>query len=58
MYKNDIPINIYLDLDTLDYTILLEKLNYFGINGVALKLIERYLTNRTQYADINEAKIN
>ncbi len=58
--KNDIPINIYLDLskafDTLDHTILLEKFNYYSINGVALKLMESYLTNRTQYVEINDVK--
>ncbi len=58
--KNDIPINIYLDLskafNTLDHTILLEKLNYYGINGVALELMESYLTNYTQYAQINDVK--
>ncbi len=60
MDKNDIPINIYLDLskafDTLDHTILLEKLIYYGINGVALKLMDRYLTNHTQYVEINDVK--
>ncbi len=60
MDKNDIPINIYLDIskafDTLDHTILLEKLNYYGINGVALKLMESYLTNCTQYVEINNVK--
>ncbi len=57
MDKNDIPINIYLDLskvfNTLDHIILLEKLNYYGINGVALKLMDSYLTNPTQYVEIN-----
>ena len=35
----EIPINIYIDLskafDTLDHTILLTKLRYYGIRGVA-----------------------
>ncbi len=60
MDKNDVPTNIYLDLskafDTLDHTILLEKWNYYGINGAALKLMERYLTNHTQYVEINYVK--
>ncbi len=62
MDKNDIPLNIDLDLskafDTLDHTRLLEILNYYDINGVALKLMESYLTNCTQYVEINEAKSN
>ncbi len=60
MYKNDIPINVYLDLSkafaTLDDTILLAKLNHYGINGVALKLMESYLTNCAQYLEINDVK--
>ncbi len=60
MDKNDIPINIYLDLskafDTLDHTMLLEKWNYYGINGVALKRMESYLTNCIQYVEINDVK--
>ncbi len=60
MDKYYIPINIYLDLskafDTLVHTILLEKLNYYGMNRVALKLMESYLTNSTQYVEINEVK--
>ncbi len=56
MDKNDIPINIYLDLskafDTLNHEILLDKLAYYGINGLALKLMESYLSNRKQYVEI------
>ena len=37
--KGTVPINIYLDLskvfDTLDHSILLHKINHYGINGVA-----------------------
>ena len=44
------PLNIYLDLskafDTIDHNILLDKLNYYGINGVALDLRKNYLCNR------------
>ena len=43
---------IYLDLsksfDTVDRTILLKKLEHYGIRGIGLRLIENYLSNRKQ----------
>ena len=53
-----LPISIFLDLskafDTLDHTILLEKLKYHGIDGVALAWFRNYLTNRSQFVQIND----
>ncbi len=47
-----IPVNIYLDLskafDTLDFDILLHKLNYYGVADKSNNLIKTYLTNRQQ----------
>ena len=47
------PVAIFLDLskafDTLNFDILLYKLQFYGINGTPLALIKSYLTNRYQY---------
>ncbi len=42
--------------DTINHTILLEKLKYYGIYGIALKLMESYMTNITQYVEIDGVK--
>ena len=48
---------IFLDFakafDTVDHNILINKLEYYGIKGTALKWFESYLTNRTQKVCIN-----
>ncbi len=58
MDKSNSPVNIFLDLSkafhTLDHKILLNKLNYYGINGVSLKLMQSYLTDRKQYVEFND----
>ena len=55
-----IPINIYIDLskafDTLDHTILLQKLKYYGITGKSLQLLKCYLTNRRQYVHFGNSR--
>ena len=54
------PIAIYMDLskafDTLDHIILLNKLRYYGIDGVELKWFKSYLQNRKQYVEIDANK--
>ena len=58
MDKNEVPINIFLDLskafDTIDHNILLHKLRFYGQDGSTLLLFESYLSNRRQYVEIDE----
>ena len=60
MDNNKIPINIYLDLskafDTIDHSILIDKLQFYGIKGTNLNLFHSYLTNRKQYTEIDDLK--
>ena len=47
---------VFIDLkkafDTVDHELLVEKLNVYGIRGVANKWLQNYLANRKQYVVI------
>ena len=55
--KGNIPLAIFLDLskafDTLNYEILLNKLQYYGIKDKELAWFKSYLYSRSQYVEIN-----
>ena len=58
LYNHNTPLNIFLDLskafDTLDHTILSDKLLYYGIRGTAYNLLRSYLANREQFVELND----
>jgi len=44
--------------DVINHSILLHKLNHYGIRGVANKWFENYLLNRKQYVQIDQSRYN
>ncbi|XP_065684072.1 uncharacterized protein LOC136096582 [Hydra vulgaris] len=48
---------VFIDLqkafDTVDHNILIKKLNYYGIRGIANHWFSSYITDRTQFVSIN-----
>ena len=56
----ELTMGIYIDLrkafDTISHNILVNKLNKYGIRGIANKWIQNYLTNRTQFVNYADTK--
>ena len=49
-----ILIDLSKAFDTLNHDIMLNKLKFYGISGIALKIFSNYLTWRLQYVDYFE----
>ena len=60
MDKKEVQIKKIIDLskafDTIDHTILLAKLRYYGIHDTALLLLKSYINNRKQYVEFEDTK--
>ena len=52
----DVFIDLQEAFDTVNYDILLSKLNYYGMRGVAFNWFKSYLSDRNQYATINNER--
>ena len=55
--ENKLVCGIFLDFakafDCVNYSILLDKLEHYGIRGNALSLLKSYLSNRQQYTEFS-----
>ena len=53
MDHGHIPVGIFVDLSkAIDHSILLAKLESYGVKGLSNKLLKNYLTHRQQYVSL------
>lgn len=64
--NSEFAVGVFIDLskafDTIDHSLLLNKLERYGVRGLALAWLQSYLSDRNQYVHVNninsmEAKI-
>ena len=52
-----VSLSIFIDLkkafDTVDHTILLQKMEHYGIRGISNEWFQNYLTNREQFVSVH-----
>ena len=57
MDHGHISVGIFVDLsmalDTMDHSILLAKLEFYGVKGLSNKLLKNYLNHRQQYVSLD-----
>ena len=62
MDHGHIHVTIFVDLskafDTIDHSILLAKLEFYGVKGLSNKLLKNYLTHRQQYVSLKDTDSN
>ena len=55
-------IGVFIDLkkafDTVNHSILIKKMEHYGIRGIASEWLHSYITNRQQYVSYNETDSN